>query len=184
MHVMREWGGIVDRETLVNRAVLNCVHFVRQYIYFLHMADQREDFEETVLTYIHNNFIDMAILGWSHLFGNHNDDLHYRKICLDADEFKVQMLKELELDDEGWKGYWHEVQTFRNKRVAHLEVVPDVIVPDLDLAYRSVAFYYGHFIAGLKENPKFVAYPDSLDEFSNNRDSKYFGHIRSIVRAV
>jgi hypothetical protein len=37
---------------------------------------------------MHNNAIDLAVLDWFHLFGYHNDDLHWKKVVQDVDGFR------------------------------------------------------------------------------------------------
>ena len=50
----------------------------------------------------------MAILDWSHLFGCHNDPLHYRNMAIRPDDFKKEMLTTLDIDDKPWQEYWNE----------------------------------------------------------------------------
>ena len=126
----------------------------------------------------------MAILDWSHLFGSHNDPLHYRNMAIQPNDFKREMLAVLGIDDRSWQEYWNEVKVYRDKGVAHIEPVPTLQIPDLDLAYKSTAFYFHHFIPELKKYPKFKVYPDNIDKYTDTRFKKYSDHIDAICNSL
>lgn len=171
----------MERSVLLERALSNCVDFVRQYVYYLHLTKRRDEFPNLVHTYIHNNFICMSVFNWSHAFGHHNDVLHFRNVSTDGDQFKEGLLQCLDLDNDGWKAYWEEMKAFRDKRVAHIDPDPEVKIPDLAKAYKCVSYYYHSFIGELKELGDYDVFPDNLDKLSDTLFKKYDETVISLL---
>ncbi|MFL0805563.1 MAG: hypothetical protein K6L81_17750 [Agarilytica sp.] len=175
----------MNREVLLNKAASTCVDFTRQVLFYQQFTARKDNFNEIILIYIHNNFIDMAALQWGHLFGNHNDILHYRNVVLDPGALKSAMLENFGMSAEEWKSYWEEMRTYRDKAVAHLEPSPKLVLPNFNFAYSCVSHYYSNIIDELKEfGENYTVYPQALDEYAANRETKYSEYAKSICNAL
>jgi hypothetical protein len=68
------------------------------------------------------------------------------------EEFRENLLSYCGLSKEGWGSYWELMKEFRDRQVAHYEVLsPDVTYPTLDHALTSSYFYYSYVIAELRQ---------------------------------
>jgi len=132
----------VERKRLLNRVCLKCADFVRQLS--LHRAFDifQGKLKQNFWIYINNNAIDMAVLDWCHLFGNHSDDLHWKRVIKDKDAFRKGLFENLEISETTWNSYWDNLRSYRDKNVGHIEVLPLSNIPDMTFALDSVAFYY------------------------------------------
>ena len=52
---------------------------------------------------MYSNSLDLAVLYWFHLFGYHNDDLHWKKVVSDVEDFRKRLLACLGLTQEEWE---------------------------------------------------------------------------------
>ncbi len=130
--------------------------------------------DEIILVYIHNNFFDMAVLQWGHLFGNHNDALHFRNVINYPEKFKAKILADYDISSDEWHDYWEEMKTYRDKAVSHLEPSPKLKVPDFDFTYKCVSRYYSEIVGELKGfGAAYNLFPDGLDTYCGNREIKY-----------
>lgn len=175
----------MNREILLNKAASLCVDFTRQLLFYQQFTARKDRFNEIVLVYIHNNFIDMAALQWGHLFGNHKDILHYRNVVKDPDALKSEMLESFGMSSEEWKSYWDEMKAYRDKAVAHLEPSPNLALPNFNFAYSCVSHYYSNIIDELKAfGEAYAVYPQALDKYAANRESKYSEYAEKICKAL
>ena len=161
------------REKILRRVGMKCRDFARQLSY--HRALDRfkshsGKFNLNFWTTVYNNSIDVAILDWFHLFGYHNDDLHWKKIVRDVAAFRSTLFASVGLDEQGWKSYREKVKTYRDKDVAHIEVRPKSWVPDMTLALKAADLYYKDV---LKELAHFRDYSNEpVDLIAYCRDSQ------------
>ena len=72
-----------EREKLLRRVGLKCADFARQLSYHRALNSYKDDFKLSFWIYVYNNSIDLAVLDWFHLFGYHNDVLHWKQIVDD-----------------------------------------------------------------------------------------------------
>lgn len=107
----------------------------------------------------------MAVLDWCHLFGNRNDDLHWRNIVSDTDRFKQNILDALGMSGAEWKTYWQSVKDYRDKDVAHIEVRPETTVPEMDKALETIKLYYSYAISELHDGGAYMELPDGITHF-------------------
>jgi len=134
-----------QREKILRRVGMKCRDFARQLSY--HRAldrykNQSGKFNLNLWTTVYNNAIDVAILDWFHLFGYHNDDLHWKNIVKDINAFRSALFTTVGLDEQGWTSYRETIKTYRDKDVAHIEVRPNSWVPDMTMALKATDFYY------------------------------------------
>ena len=175
----------MNREILLNKAASVCVDFVRQLIFYKKFNERKDEINEVVLVYIHNNFIDMAAIQWGHLFGNHKDILHYRNVVENPDEFKEEILDNFKMSAVEWKEYWKEMKTYRDKAVSHLEPSPKLKMPDFNFAYSCVSHYYRAIIDELKSfGADYDIFPQNLDDYASNREAKYSEYADKIFSSL
>lgn len=143
-----------------------------------------ENVEGTLPILICNNFFDIALLNWAHLFGNNKDDLHFRNVLSDPDSYKSSLMGRLSMTDEDWNGHWKSLKDFRDARVAHVDPVDSVIVPDLNIAYECVCEYYEVAITELRAQEQLFSGDKSLQDFVEKNADYYSNDIRKVFSAI
>lgn len=161
---------INDREKLLRRVALKCADFARQLSYHRGLAEYQDSFKQNFWIYMYNNAIDLAVLDWFHIFGYHNDDLHWKQVVTDIPAFRSELFQLLEMTEDAWKTYRESVKVYRDKDIAHIEVRPVSQVPDMTLALKAAGFYYSTVLAELSVFGDYSGWPRQLDEY----------HIRSL----
>ncbi len=155
----------MEREKTLNRVCLKCADFARQLSLHRAFDGIHSQLKQNFWIYINNNAIDMAILDWCHLFGSHSDQLHWKRIIKDIDKFRGNLFKFLKISESTWRTYRENLKSYRDKNVAHIEVMPLVNVPDLTFALDSVIFYYNEVKEEIKNNGAHFVYPDDLEKY-------------------
>jgi hypothetical protein len=112
-----------------------------------------------------NNTINMTMLSWSHLFGNHNDDLHWKKIVDDVEIFRQRLLQSINMTDDEWRMYRKTIKDYRDKYIAHIEVKPVSQVPHLAPALLATTYYYSVVLEELSGYRDYSKWPNHLDEY-------------------
>ncbi len=157
-----------EREMLLRRVVLKCVDFTRQLSYHRALAECTQNFTQNFWIYMYNNTIDLAVLDWFHLFGYHNDDLHWKQVVTDIPAFRNQLLQSLQKTEDEWEAYRNTIKGYRDKDVAHIEVRPVSKVPDMTLALRATALYYSTVFTELSMFPNYDRFPKQIEEYYAN----------------
>ena len=152
-------------EKLLRRVALKCADMVRQLSYHRAINQRKEYLTLNFWIYMYNNTIDMAVLDWVHLFGNDKDDLHWKNIVNNIDEFRNDLFTELEVTKETWITYWKSIREYRNKDVAHIEVRPISNIPEMSLAVKAVCFYYSHILLELEKYGDYSKWPKNLFDY-------------------
>jgi hypothetical protein len=154
-----------DREYLLFRVGTKCGDFARNLSFHRALGNHVKNSGELNF-WIHmcNNSIDLAVLDWFHLFGNHNDDLHWKRVVPDVDGFRQGLLQLLGMNEQEWKAYHEKIKDYRDKDVAHIEVRLRSQVPDMTQALLAVAYYYA---TALKELRSYATYdwPQDLNDY-------------------
>jgi len=137
-----------------------CCHFARNCVYYKagwngKNTKATNEFWATV----QNNFIDIAVLEWLKLFGDHNDKHHWKKIAEDHDDFKEKMFECCSITEDDLKTCRESFKVYRDKFLAHLDSEETMQIPKLDLALSVVNFYYSCVAkelgtSGLRNLPK------------------------------
>lgn len=151
----------MKRNILLNRVCLKCADFVRQLSMHRAFDGLQGKLKQNFWIYIYNNSIDMAVLDWCHLFGNHSDDLHWKGVASDKDNFRRDLFKHLEIDESTWNTYWHNLKGYRDKNVGHIEILPLSNIPDMTFALDSISYYYDTVTKEFKKDN----YPDNILEY-------------------
>lgn len=156
-----------QREILLRRVALKCGDFARQLTYHRALIKYKNSslfFWKTML----NNTIDLAVLDWMHLFGSHNDDLHWKRVLSDnKDNFKHGLLQHLQVNEHDWELYREKIKKYRDEDVAHIEAHLETDVPEMEEALKAVSYYYQIILRKLRsEYPNcpeyFNRWPDDL----------------------
>lgn len=154
-----------ERERKLRRVALKCADFARQLSYHRALSDYREDFGSNFWIYTYNNAIDLAVLDWFHLFGYHNDDLHWKKVVDDVDAFREGLFAHIDTTENEWKSYREEIKNYRDKDVAHIEVRPVSHVPEMSTALCTAHYYYHHVLQELSRYSDYGRWPKDLIEY-------------------
>lgn len=115
-----------------------------------------------------NNAIDLAVLDWFHLFGYHNDDLHWKRIAHDIEAFRNGLYDYLEVSKDEWESYRDEIKEYRDKDVAHIEVRLVSNVPEMTIALKAVNYYYRFVLRELFNFSDYSSLPRDLIEYHKN----------------
>lgn len=156
----------------LKRVAMVAKEFSRQRFCWLESL-KYEDAEGTLPILICNNFFDIALLNWAHLFGNKKDDLHFRNVLSNPDSFKSKIMDRLYMTDADWDSHWKSLKDFRDFRVAHIDPIDSVTVPDLKIAYECIAEYYEIAIAELKTQDQYFFGDDTLQDFVEKNADYY-----------
>ena len=154
-----------QREKLLRRVGLKCADFARQLSYHRALNEHKDGFKLNFWIYVFNNAIDIAVLDWFHLFGYHNDDLHWKQVVADIDSFRQQLFCQVNMTEDEWKSYREEIKTYRDKDIAHIEVRPTSHVPEMSIALQAVTCYYEHVLNELTGFGDYSNWPEDLSEY-------------------
>ncbi|MGA7749305.1 MAG: hypothetical protein WCA63_04090 [Gallionella sp.] len=97
----------MDRQKRLRRVALLCCHFMRNLAYYRagwngnHFSIPASEFNKTV----NSNFIDICVLEWCKLFGEHQEPHHWKNIVANKKEFKSGLLSCLKTDSKGLDDY-------------------------------------------------------------------------------
>jgi hypothetical protein len=169
----------------LKRVTLVAQEFARQYVCWLESL-KYQNVPGTLPILICNNFFDIALLNWSHLFGNLNDDLHFKKVLSDPESFKSTIQTKLSMDQAGWENHWKSLRDFRDQRVAHLDPVKSTTVPGLDIAFKCICEYYDVAIKELEAQQQtlYLDSYNSLQEFVERNVDDYSSHLAKVFNAI
>jgi len=152
-------------EKLLRRVGLKCADFARQPSYHRALNEYKDGFKLNFWIYVFNNSIDLAVLDWFHLFGYHNDDLHWKQIVADIEAFRQQLFDHVNMTEDEWKSYREEIKTYRDKDVAHIEVRPASQVPEMGIALKTATYYYDYVLKELARFGDYSNWPKDLTDY-------------------
>ena len=103
-------------------------------------------------------------LEWLKLFGSDNEEHHWENIIGDSDEFKENMFKNSEINEDMFSECRKSFKEYRDKFVAHLDSEEVMQIPQLDIAITAAKFYYGYVASELgKDN--LGRLPEDIDSY-------------------
>jgi hypothetical protein len=153
------------REYLLFRVATKCGDFARNLSFHRALGEYVKDSEKlNFWIHMYNNAIELAILDWSHLFGNHKDDLHWKRVVHDPVGFKRQLLQTIHMTEQEWSTYHREIKDYRDKDIAHIKVRLRSHIPEMTQALRAVAYYYSVALNEL-QNYGIYHYPQDLSDY-------------------
>ncbi len=139
----------MDRKKRLLRVVMLMAAFARNLAYFRALKPFQDRIPKASWDFwmtLSNNALDMAVLEWCKLFASANDKHHWSKVVTDPAVFEADMLKALDLSDDGFDHYLNAMRRYRDKFVAHLDSDEIMDIPELDLAEHAVRLYFTHLI--------------------------------------
>ena len=154
-----------EREQLLRRVALKCADFARQLSYHRALGEHAKEFKQNFWICMYNNAIDLAVLDWFHLFGYHNDDLHWKRIVQDIAAFKQGLFQSVGMSGGQWAAYRESIKDYRDKDVAHIEVRPVSQVPEMAVALQAAAYYYAYVLNELSGYSNYTSWPKELNDY-------------------
>jgi hypothetical protein len=95
---------------------------------------------------VNSNFLDVCILEWCKLFGDHRAQHHWSKRVSDPAAFEKALHRQLNTTTKEFEEYRVSVRLYRDKFVAHLDSDKVMHIPWLGKAQSSVWFYHAHVV--------------------------------------
>ena len=118
---------------------------------------------------VNGNFIDICVLEWCKLFGEHKESHHWKNIVKNKAVFKSGLLNCLEADCKGLDDYWNKVRVYRDRFIAHLDSDPMMQIPKMDWAYKSTLYYFEEIIEEYQTGPMYQGVPTDLGLYYRDR---------------
>lgn len=169
-----------EREKKLRRVALKCGDFARQLSYHRAISKYQGSLKLNFWIATYNNAIDLAVLDWFHLFGYHNDDLHWKNIVTDIPGFRNELYNVIKVNDSEFNAYWEEIKIYRDKDVAHIEIRPVSNVPNMTMALKAVSFYYQTVLKELYGFRNYSNWPIDLMDY-HRRSFEQTQHIVTIA---
>ena len=130
----------IDR---ARNAALLCCHFGRNFAYYSVFRKSLDLGKEGFWLTVHGNFIDVCALEWCKLFGSRSGKYHWSNTLTDPERFRREMLNAHSIDDASLESLWNEVKNYRDDFVAHSEEQETTAIPNMNVPYVLVEFYFG-----------------------------------------
>jgi hypothetical protein len=92
------------------------------------------------------NFLDICVLEWCKLFGDKKGTHYWSRVVSDVAQFKTGLLGHVGMDADAFQAKIKEMRLYRDKFVAHLDDLPVMDIPVLEVAKSAVWFYHGHVV--------------------------------------
>lgn len=162
------------RKKKLANAAIKCAHFARYLSYHRAFNKYKGTLKLNFWIATYNNALDLAVLSWFHLFGYHNDDLHWKKVIDDKRKFKDELYNYLNIREDEFNAYWEKIKEYRDKDIAHFEIRPMRDIPEMSIALKAVNYYYKVLLKELSSYGDYSNLPDDLIEY----------HQRSLEQAI
>lgn len=133
----------MHRGTHLRRVFILCCHSLRNLAFFYACRPggvvlRAEQFWITTS----NNFLDIAILEWCKLFADVRGKHHWSKVVDDRVAFEQGLYEAMTLTSGLFDDYILEIRTYRDKWVAHLDMLERMSIPNLRACQRSTSYLY------------------------------------------
>ena len=133
----------MDRDKKLRRSILLCSYFTRNLAYYrAGWKDGSLKRDDPFWRTLNGNFLDICVLEWCKLLGDHKDKYHWKNIMDDPSKFKQEMFQELNIKQTDLDGIWRSIKSLRDKFVAHLDDEETMNIPQFDLALSLVIFFH------------------------------------------
>jgi hypothetical protein len=137
----------MNRYKRLRRVTLLCCHFARNFAYYKAGLDsakltKQDEFWATV----NSNFLDICVIEWCKLFGDHSDKHHWKNIAGDESLFMSSMFTELRITQVIFNNCWRSIRHYRDKYLDHLDSDEVMRIPELNIAWFTVNFYHSYVV--------------------------------------
>lgn len=156
----------MNRKQRTRRAALICCHCVRNIAYYRAGWKDGNLFVKTEYgATVNSNFIDMGLLEWCKIFGNHEEKHHWKNIVSNKTLFRENMLKSIGIELKDLKKHWKKVLTYRNKFLAHLDSNEIMHIPTIENTLKTAIFYYSYLYTHHNTDGLFSRLPADLEKY-------------------
>ena len=166
----------MERVKRLCRVALLCCHFVRNYAYYKGAWVTKAPTEKNdIWATIKNNFLDIAVLEWTKLFGTYDEEHHWKNIVSDSSSFRKQLLENCQITSDEFSSCRDKIKKYRDGFVAHLDSDEKMNIPVFDTALKLTKYYYNHVLAELKTS--IMNLPDNIEFYYQARyaeSKRYF----------
>ncbi|GAB2915213.1 hypothetical protein [Rheinheimera gaetbuli] len=153
----------MDRTKRLRRVGLLCCHFVRNYAYYKAGWNEKGfKSKDQFWISLNGNFLDICVLEWCKLFGDHNDHQHWKKVMNPHKDFKEKMFNSLNINQTELDRINGSFRSYRDKFVAHLDSEETASIPKVSEGLPLVYFYYEEVKAICERT---TDWPDNLEDF-------------------
>jgi len=150
----------------LRRVALLCCHFARNLAYYRAGFDGRKfNSQDEFWTTVNGNFLDICVLEWCKLFGNHSDKHHWKQIVDDKENFKLSMFCKISISKAEFDKCWKSIRTYRDDFVAHLDSDEVMNIPKLDIAWSAVKYYHSYLIKLCANSNVLHGIPTNLEHY-------------------
>lgn len=134
--------------------LINLESFSRSYHMSRLLRDIYPRLDSYTLDYVtfqhlHNTLLCDSVVSWCRIFGSDKEELHWKKIVLDENEFRTHLLSWSGLTFEEFTKYRQSLLVFRNKVASHFdpEYLSNGTTPHFDIANKLANKSYSYFCA-------------------------------------
>ncbi len=164
----------MDRTKRLRRVGRLCCHFVRNYAYYkAGWHDDKLKSNDQFVVSLNGNFLDICVLEWCKLFGDHSDKHHWKKIMGSDPTFKQRMFDQLNINQTDLEITYKSFRAYRDKYIAHLDSDEVFKIPEVSKGLNIVYFYYNE-VKALCES--IIDWPNSIEDFYNEHYQKALKH--------
>ena len=150
-------------------AALLCCHFARNFAYYSVFRQSPHLGETGFWLTVHGNFIDICVLEWCKLFGNKNGIYHWRRTLTDPERFCLELLNSHGINETELKRLWKEVKDYRDDFVAHSEKQETTPIPNMNIPYLLVEFYFRKLLLDFPTLQTNSSLPAHFDQYYDAR---------------
>lgn len=156
----------MTRRSRLRRVGILCCHCLRNLAFYRAWHEAEKPFADTQFwVNLNGNFLDIAVLEWSKLFGDTRGKHHFGKVVSNALFYKAGLLASLQVTEDEFKQYIEQMRTYRDKFVAHLDDLNDMRFPSLSIAKDSTIYLYDYLLANESEGDTFHDAPVAAEPF-------------------
>jgi hypothetical protein len=155
------------------RIVLLCCTFMRNLAF--HRAGREAEPQRELLIpehpqgafwrEVHGNFFDICVLDWCKLFADHDGQHHWQRVVDNLGRFEPDLYAELGVTADEFATLVKNIKHYRDKFVAHLDKERTMLLPDLEVAERAIAFLHERLLQQADIYEGWLGLPTTAEQF-------------------
>ena len=83
----------------------------------------------------------------------------------DPDNFRSRLLNNLSITEEEWESKVVKLRAYRDAFIAHLDSEEKMKIPEMDLPFEMIKYYFNSILEYENQNNIFAGMPKDLDEY-------------------